>query len=47
MTSSISNWYDHDLIKSWNMFWKKSEIEIVSLETENINKNQKRDRILK
>ena len=28
MTLSISNLCDHDLIKSWNMFCKKSEIEI-------------------
>jgi hypothetical protein len=35
MTLSISNLCDHDLIKNWNMFCKKSEIEIVSSETEN------------
>ena len=35
MTWSISNLFDHDLIKSWNIFDSKLKIEIVSLQTEN------------
>ena len=35
MTSSISNLFDHGLIKSSNIFHTKLKIEIVSLQTEN------------